>query len=324
MDNLLKNFFSTKEIYESLITEIIYILKEQLQFHEVKFSSVHGRIKTIESFLEKIERKNYNNPFIDITDIAGVRLVYVYKNDLELIENIIQDSFNIIERVDQSESYSADQFGYESIHYLLKLNNKFSGPRYDNLKNYTCELQIRTILQDAWAIVSHHIEYKKKSSAPKQLSKDLHALAGTFEIVDAHLVKLREDRNNYLKKIQSEQPYKLLQEEINRESLLEYLKQKFPDMELVASDDKELIINSFPSMLKKYNLKNILDIENILKATEKARIAFNEDENFGKAAYRELFIGLALINRDFRDELGLKMDKILVEKYEYLVENWNI
>lgn len=74
--------------YEALWNEVVYILKNLVE-EKIEISSIGSRAKTLESFLEKVERKNYKNPFKNITDFAGVRLVFLYKSDFERIEKII-------------------------------------------------------------------------------------------------------------------------------------------------------------------------------------------------------------------------------------------
>jgi ppGpp synthetase/RelA/SpoT-type nucleotidyltranferase len=54
-------------------------------------------------------------------------------------------------------------------------------PRYDDLKKLVCEIQVRTVLQDAWAIIDHHLSYKQESDVPKILRRKLNSLAGLVE-----------------------------------------------------------------------------------------------------------------------------------------------
>jgi ppGpp synthetase/RelA/SpoT-type nucleotidyltranferase len=68
------------------------------------------------SFAEKISRKEYDEPLAEVTDLAGVRLVFLYKNDQPQIEEIIESEFAVIEKVDKVDEQEADQFGYGALH----------------------------------------------------------------------------------------------------------------------------------------------------------------------------------------------------------------
>src|SRR5690554_6791035 len=193
-----KKFLEQKNDYEQLCAEIAYILKKKLSEAEIEFSSVSYRAKTLKSFLEKIVRKTYDNPFADITDFAGVRVVFLYQNDLTKIEAIIKKEFKIIEKVDKLNDKGIDKFGYGAIHYIVKIGKNSSGARYDDLKNLVCEIQVRTVLQDAWAIIDHHLVYKKESEIPSSLQRKLNSLAGLFETADNQFDILRQEREKYL------------------------------------------------------------------------------------------------------------------------------
>jgi ppGpp synthetase/RelA/SpoT-type nucleotidyltranferase len=73
-------FIKARYQYEQLCNEIGYILTKRLDENNIEYSAITSRAKTLKSFSEKISRKDYKNPLKDITDLAGVRVVYLYKN----------------------------------------------------------------------------------------------------------------------------------------------------------------------------------------------------------------------------------------------------
>src|ERR1051325_381880 len=83
-------FIEQRPNYEQLCTEIAYILSKRLNNSKIDISAVTWRAKTLKSFLEKIERKKYDDPFKAITDFAGVRVVCLYLTDIPVIEGIIR------------------------------------------------------------------------------------------------------------------------------------------------------------------------------------------------------------------------------------------
>ncbi|PTP11381.1 hypothetical protein CWO27_23385, partial [Vibrio sp. 10N.286.51.C3] len=77
----IKKFYENHSKYQSLCSEVEFILKKKLSGSDVEVSSISARAKTEASFCEKIFRKGYENPFEEITDFAGARVVYLYSQD---------------------------------------------------------------------------------------------------------------------------------------------------------------------------------------------------------------------------------------------------
>jgi hypothetical protein len=73
-----------------------------------------------------------------------------------------------------------------SHHFICELGASLAGPRYDDIKNIAFEVQVRTILMDAWANISHYLAYKGEASVPDDLQRDFHALSGLFYVADRH------------------------------------------------------------------------------------------------------------------------------------------
>jgi len=163
-----RRFYDNFELNKKLCDEVEYTLSTEIQKEEIEIAQITSRAKTLESFCEKISRKSYSNPFDEITDFSGVRVVYLYSIHKNQIEKIIEREFEVIEKVDKV-LVDDNVFGYGALHYLIKIKNTHAGARYEELKNKVCEIQVRTILQDAWAVVAHHLSYKQESDVPKEL-----------------------------------------------------------------------------------------------------------------------------------------------------------
>lgn len=257
--DVIKKFLELLPDYEHLCDEIRYILRKRLEDKGIEISTITCRAKTLKSFLEKIERKNYKDCFEEITDIAGVRVVYLYLDDLKLIEEIINEENEEFEVIEKSKK-EPNEFGYVAIHYIVKLGKKSSGARYDDLKGMKCEVQVRTVLQDAWAIFGHHLEYKKEADAPKTLRPKLKELSDLFGNADKEFQQLRIEREEYNKNFPDPEKDEkaFLNEELNMDSLKKYLLLKFEDMEIGTSRALNIILR----MLQKSNFSTLLNIDN--------------------------------------------------------------
>src|SRR5688572_17670732 len=97
---LVREFHGIRPKYEQLAAEVAYILEKAISASAIEYSAITHRGKTLDSFVEKLERKKYGNPLEEVTDLAGIRIVYLYTSDSLQVENVIRTEFNVIERLD--------------------------------------------------------------------------------------------------------------------------------------------------------------------------------------------------------------------------------
>jgi putative GTP pyrophosphokinase len=181
-----EEYFLNEKSYRRLLTEIEFSLNAELAARGVKVHSVTGRVKDVDSFLEKVQRKGYEEPHAQTPDIVGARIVALFISDLKLVETAVESLFQVVEKVDHIDGGRVEEFGYMSVHYVCKLGNGHSGPRYAGLGEYVFEIQVRTIVMDAWANISHHLGYKGDSTIAADLRRDFYALSGLFYVADQH------------------------------------------------------------------------------------------------------------------------------------------
>jgi putative GTP pyrophosphokinase len=120
-----RKFTDLLPLYERLGKNVIEALETFLNEHIIGFLAISTRIKSLDSFVEKIERKNYSDPFEDIEDICGIRVICFYQSDIEKICQIIEREFDIQENEDKEQLLNDDQFGYRSYHYVGKIKEKW-------------------------------------------------------------------------------------------------------------------------------------------------------------------------------------------------------
>ncbi|WP_447095738.1 GTP pyrophosphokinase [Pseudomonas sp. CF10PS3] len=265
---IIRQFLNVRHEYEQLCAEVEYILKKKITHNKVETSFIGSRAKTLNSFVEKLQRKSYGNPLNELTDLAGARVVCLYSSDLAVVAEIIRNEFTIIEEINKLAEFDPNQFGYSAMHFIVKLGKTSSGARYDDLRNYACEIQVRTVVQDAWAIIQHHMAYKKESQIPSQLHRKLNSLAGLFETVDDQFNSIRSQRDSYLLSIrESANTQKdFLENELNYDSLLEYLKWAFPDRN-PGEAGAAIVLDA----LKTLNYKSLRNVNDALEATKEER-----------------------------------------------------
>lgn len=271
--DVIKRFLGVRPNYEQLSAEVEYILRKRVTERGMETASITSRAKTLDSFLEKLHRKPYEKPFEEITDIAGVRTVCLYRSDISMIAEIIHANFEVIEDVDKLDDLAVDRFGYGARHFVVRLNKSSYGARYDDLKKLVCEVQVRTVVQDAWAIVQHHMVYKRESQVPSQLKRKLNSLSGLFETVDDQFERIREERDAYLLSVRDSAgtPATFLENELNLDSFKEYLAWAFPGR---ATESWEGQASMVLDGLKGAGHKTLRDVHHIVNQTEPKLKAF--------------------------------------------------
>ena len=114
---LTETFNSMLGRYTVLCGEVGYSLKQGIDVAGVKIHSVSSRPKALESFLGKVDRKKYTEPFAQCEDLAAARVVCLFMSDLDRIRTVIESLFQVISRQDKVQDGDAATFGYMSQHY---------------------------------------------------------------------------------------------------------------------------------------------------------------------------------------------------------------
>lgn len=264
-------------IYRQLKDEAIFILNQALSSTAIKLHSTTDRVKEIESFINKVERKQAKKPFEEIKDIVGVRIICLFLSDIERIGAVVRNSFEVLEEENKVEGGEVSSFGYMSVHFIATMKPGHSGPRYDPIMRLPFEIQVRTIAMDAWANVSHHLDYKSPADVPSDLRRDFYALSGLFYVADRHFemfFRASETSREKMSQIfEKASPLVQLDQELNLDSLKAYLPKRFPDREHVDFFYSELV-----EELTKLGYKTIGEVDGAIAKTWDALLKFEELE----------------------------------------------
>ena len=131
-----------------------------------------SRVKSFNSYYKKVLRLkshqiNSENKMIYLTDMMGIRLICAFLEDINIAIEQIKNIFDVEEIEVKGADKKFSEFGYESVHVLVKIPNSIKTSvekKHSQLEKLNdtlvCEIQVRTILQDAWAEVEHELIYK--------------------------------------------------------------------------------------------------------------------------------------------------------------------
>jgi hypothetical protein len=115
---------------------------------------------------------------------------------------LLSNNFKIISYENTAARLEETQFGYQSVHYTVKLPDEWLNvPTMTEFRELKAELQVRTLSQHIWAAASHKLQYKQEASVPLPLRRSIHRVSALLETVDIEFERLLEDRAAYVEEI---------------------------------------------------------------------------------------------------------------------------
>ena len=170
------------------------VLNEELslQYDRNPIETIKTRLKSPESILEKLHRKNYPVAFDSIeqnlNDIAGVRVICAFPSDIYQLEEAFlkQDDIRLVERKDYIANPKSN--GYRSLHLIVEIPIFL----HDHKRLMRVEVQFRTISMDWWASLEHKIRYKKGLQESDHVDQELFECAKMSAELDSRMEKLQQ------------------------------------------------------------------------------------------------------------------------------------
>jgi len=154
---------------------------------------VEGRVKKVGSILEKAHRKGirYGQVAERIEDIAGIRIICRFVEDIQKVVSMIRDRNGIdLEIIEEGDYISnGKSSGYRSYH----INTRYSLWTASGVKSVTAEIQIRTMAMNFWATIEHSLKYKYNRNVPQELQKRLISAAEASYSLDVEMSAIREE-----------------------------------------------------------------------------------------------------------------------------------
>jgi ppGpp synthetase/RelA/SpoT-type nucleotidyltranferase len=208
---------SNKDLFTKALRFYINIIRSLLRKSGVVVvKKIEGRVKDKEECLRKFKRK-YRNDLEEreqtyeikdyITDLLGIRIICLYEDKVEHVSEALRQHFDVIDVTDKISAMESteDAFGYKGLHLDLAINSRMSNlPKYKPYVDFPVEVQIRTLIQDAWSVLDHQIKYKK--SIPNDLKRRVNVLSALFELADREFKEIRNATQALLQQAAEESP----------------------------------------------------------------------------------------------------------------------
>lgn len=201
LDKIEDNMMPLKKVmayYRCAIMEVetkFNVLNEEfsLEYDRNPIETIKTRLKSTESIIKKLIRKNLpltvNSMEVNLNDIAGVRVVCSFVEDIYLLADCLlqQDDVKLIQVKDYIKNPKPN--GYRSLHLIIEIPIFLK----EEKKDMRVEVQLRTIAMDFWASLDHKLSYKKDITEEKAklLRKELLECAQISADLDARMEDIK-------------------------------------------------------------------------------------------------------------------------------------
>lgn len=209
--NFLHYYDNNRQLFEEAKNASISIIASLLrQSKSGEVTKIEGRIKSKDECIKKFHRKYQNKLEAAeqsyriqdyISDLIGIRIICLYEDQIAKVSEILQQYFRIIDVTDKISAVESteDSFGYKGLHIDLALSDQLAAEeKYRPFAKLPIEVQIRSLIQDAWSVLDHKIKYKK--SIPNDLRRRINVLSALFELADREFKEIRDATDELLEK----------------------------------------------------------------------------------------------------------------------------
>ena len=194
---MVDEFFTVQCRYQAAIREVqtkLEILDDEFQMKHRRNPIHHmqTRMKSIQSMMEKLQRKHERisiaSAVANLTDIAGVRVICSYIQDIYTVADLLtsQDDVKVLRVRDYIKKPKAN--GYRSLHLVLEVPVFLSEGRI----LVPVEVQIRTIAMDFWASLEHSLRYKAEGQVTEEVSRELLQTASDIAALDQRMQMIHD------------------------------------------------------------------------------------------------------------------------------------
>lgn len=194
---MVDDFFSIQCRYSAAMREVqtkLEILDDEFQSRHRRnpIHHIESRMKTIQSMMEKLRRKNYAvsmaSAVENLTDIAGIRVICSYVEDVYTVAKLLtdQDDVKLLDMRDYIRHPKAN--GYRSLHLIVEIPVFLQDGRI----NVPVEVQIRTIAMDFWASLEHSMRYKAQGIVPEEICKELQQVGEDIAALDKRMQNIHD------------------------------------------------------------------------------------------------------------------------------------
>ncbi len=230
--------------YESFRQYLESLLPKLIHAAEIHSHKIETRLKSRDSLQEKLGRpdKNYDE-LQQVTDICGARIITYFAADVDAIALVLEKEFAVDTQnsVDKRIYADPDRFGYTSLHYVVSLTpERLRLTECNAWGDCKAEIQVRTLIQHAWAEIEHDLGFKSSIAVPMHVKRRFFRLAALLETADDEFAGIKNDLREYASHVSAELDNPQAAVQIDGTSISELIKSD----PLVSQCDKAIAASS--------------------------------------------------------------------------------
>ena len=222
---ILLSFINEKDKYRRLAEYIVQLMKNDPLMPKESLHTIIYRIKNETRLIEKIIKLNQKTDDLPpigvqnyqerINDLLGVRMICLRLSDVENVEAYLKllsedNVFTFLNGPVHKRSFILPVnprdvlpevldlrcTGYSSVHYRIKLGKNTDAP--EEMKDVRFELQLRTILEEAWSEIDHKYRYVSSRGGahlPEEINTGFYSLSAYLQVAALqaeHLCRMAE------------------------------------------------------------------------------------------------------------------------------------
>lgn len=199
-DKLRRDYDSLKNKYEPFGEAVREQISKILKDDNLNPHLISLRVKEIDSLVKKIIKNDKYAQIEEITDICGIRIITYLASDVQKVCSLLRSKFEIDEAnsVDKAKAKKHNEFGYISQHLVISMPDSWTiTPTHTDFKGLKAEIQVRSLLQHAWAEIEHDLGYKSDTAPNYEFARGFNRLAAILESADLEFDRLQRDKHEY-------------------------------------------------------------------------------------------------------------------------------
>ncbi|WP_289781776.1 GTP pyrophosphokinase [Ornithinimicrobium faecis] len=287
-----RHYVERQPALERATEGFIVLVTSALDDAGINYLTVTGRTKSVESFAGKAARMVdgrllYPDPLEQITDQIGLRVITYVRDDVDAVAQLLSGELTVLDDRDMGQE-TADQgrWGYSSRHLVVAVDaSRTLTPEQEALRTFTASVQVRTVLQHAWAEFEHDIRYK--GTVPEAHAPDLNRrftlAAGLLELADKEFSAIRDRLQATMPEHPGDEPDES-DPRLSAQDLAKFLAGAYPDAGWSRTEHYTWI----SGLLLELGIASLEELAQVLAGTDSEQITARMGYRYPPAAVRRL------------------------------------
>ncbi|MBF0621080.1 MAG: hypothetical protein HQL54_04060 [Magnetococcales bacterium] len=195
VDHILEQYDERLRLYQDFMNRQVTLLQEFIKENGPNVHSIVGRVKERDALRRKLLTSDSDfSELSDVEDIVGIRIITYFESEVDQIADIIHREYKIeaAHIIDRGDLMDPERFGYRPRYYSVSLlDNRLELIEYRRFKGCKAEIQVRSILQHAWAEIEREMGYTTRDAFPKEQRRQFSRVASLLELADEQFNEIK-------------------------------------------------------------------------------------------------------------------------------------